>query len=602
MLCIFLSSCGVDAQARRLRVRTRPYHSDSEEEIIDEESELTEEYDERPQSANEYFKSVSSNDDYNGVYGQPTTPIPRSRASYTQSKSSTSSPRTKDTQTKAPPVQTIRNYSKVNDDGSFTFGYEAADGSFKEETRGTDCVVRGKYGYIDPDGNKREFTYVSGNPCDPNHPDENEESDRSEENLDEPENVPQNYPSRPIRPVTSRTTHAPTTVFQNQYSSSSAAASYQESAEDEQPEPIQLLQPQSQQQRATVRPQLSQHQLQSIAPGEVTIRQRPRLTVANTTPIPISYKTPTRTAHPVSITPRPTYRIPQQSLQTQLPATTYRPNVQYVTQKAAAITYSPTPTSLSVEPLTKSTYANDRKPIDFAVEFQKFQQEHSVLQQQSTTPRNLASQQPFKPSPIQQSQISSPTSNPIYQSQLVFDPKTGQYDSALFQQLPQSDGDLILNNRHQPYQHQPQFNLPQSLVSIEQLEQRNQQPIYRRPAAPVNIQAPRIPLQYPNHFSQQVYQKDQENSQVLNSQQLYAQQQELQLQQLHKDRIEAANRKPIPTGHSQPQHRFQNQPQPIRQELLPQQQSPQGFYFVQQPGQSTGQIDAFLRGHNLDFN
>lgn len=33
-------------------------------------------------------------------------------------------------------MQTIRNYNKVNDDGSFTFGYEAADGSFKEETRG----------------------------------------------------------------------------------------------------------------------------------------------------------------------------------------------------------------------------------------------------------------------------------------------------------------------------------------------------------------------------------------------------------------------------------------------------------------------------------
>lgn len=613
MMCIFLSSYAVDAQARRLRVR--PYQAESEEESIDDESELTEEYDDRPQTSNEYFKAVSSNDDYNGLYGRPTTPTSRSRASYIQPKSSTATPRTKDTQTKAPPVQTIRNYSKVNDDGSFTFGYEAADGSFKEETRGTDCVVRGKYGYVDPDGNKREFTYVSGNPCDPNHPDENEEPDRSEENLDEPENVPQNYPSRPIRPVTSRTplpqqqhfsrqttTHAPTTVFQNQYSSSSAAASYQESAEDEQPEPIQLLQPQSQQQRVTVRPQLVQHQLQSIAPDEVTIRQRPRLTVANTTPIPVSYKTPTRTSHPVSITPRPTYRVPQQSLQTQLPATTYRPNVQFVTQKAAAVTYSPTPSSLTVEPLTKTAYANVRKPIDFAVEFQKFQQEHNVVQQQSTTPRILASQRPFKPSPIQQAQISSPTSNPIYQSQLVFDPKTGQYDSALFQQLPQSDGDLILNNRHQPYQHQPQFNLPQSLVSIEQLEQRNQQPIYSRPASPVNIQASRTSLQYPNHFSQQVYQKDQENSQVLNSQQLYAQQQELQLQQLHKDRIEAANRKPIPTGHPLQQHRFQNQPQLIRQELLPQQQSPQGFYFVQQPGQSTGQIDEFLRGHNLDFN
>jgi len=43
-------------------------------------------------------------------------------------------------------VGTIRNYSHINEDGSFTFGYEAADGSFKEETRGIDCVVRGKYG------------------------------------------------------------------------------------------------------------------------------------------------------------------------------------------------------------------------------------------------------------------------------------------------------------------------------------------------------------------------------------------------------------------------------------------------------------------------
>lgn len=61
-------------------------------------------------------------------------------------------PRTKEPETKAAPVQTIRNYNKVNDDGSFTFGYEAADGSFKEETRGTDCVVRGRYGYVDPEG------------------------------------------------------------------------------------------------------------------------------------------------------------------------------------------------------------------------------------------------------------------------------------------------------------------------------------------------------------------------------------------------------------------------------------------------------------------
>ena len=36
----------------------------------------------------------------------------------------------------------------------------------REETRGIDCITRGKYGYIDPDGKRREFTYVSGLPCD----------------------------------------------------------------------------------------------------------------------------------------------------------------------------------------------------------------------------------------------------------------------------------------------------------------------------------------------------------------------------------------------------------------------------------------------------
>lgn len=82
-----------------------------------------------------------------------TTVRPLSRASTLGS----IGPRTKEPEAKAPPVATIRNYNKVNDDGSFTFGYEAADGSFKEETRGTDCVVRGRYGYVDPEG---KFIYL----------------------------------------------------------------------------------------------------------------------------------------------------------------------------------------------------------------------------------------------------------------------------------------------------------------------------------------------------------------------------------------------------------------------------------------------------------
>ena len=63
------------------------------------------------------------------------------------------------------PVATLERYSHKNEDGSFTFGYVGADGSFREETRGADCITRGKYGYIDPEGVKREYTYTSGLHC-----------------------------------------------------------------------------------------------------------------------------------------------------------------------------------------------------------------------------------------------------------------------------------------------------------------------------------------------------------------------------------------------------------------------------------------------------
>lgn len=174
-----------------------------------------------------------SADQYNGLYGQPTAAPRVSQNSYVQpqariSQNQIKPGRAKETP-KAPPVQTLRNYNKVNDDGSFTFGYEAADGSFKEETRGTDCVVRGKYGYVDPDGNKREFTYVSGNPCDPNAP--KEEEDLPEEDSNEPENVPANYPSKPVRPLRPLPAKPAVTFFQNDY----------QQDEEVQPEPEQVL-------------------------------------------------------------------------------------------------------------------------------------------------------------------------------------------------------------------------------------------------------------------------------------------------------------------------------------------------------------------------
>merc|ERR1711962_1624821 len=64
-------------------------------------------------------------------------------------------------------INTVHSYRVTNDDGSITWGYESEDGSFKEETIGVDCVTHGKYGYIDPTGELREYSYTSGNRCDP---------------------------------------------------------------------------------------------------------------------------------------------------------------------------------------------------------------------------------------------------------------------------------------------------------------------------------------------------------------------------------------------------------------------------------------------------
>lgn len=64
-------------------------------------------------------------------------------------------------------IKVLDRYSHRNEDGSFTWGYQSADGSFKEETIGVDCITTGRYGYIDPRGEVREFSYSSGIECDP---------------------------------------------------------------------------------------------------------------------------------------------------------------------------------------------------------------------------------------------------------------------------------------------------------------------------------------------------------------------------------------------------------------------------------------------------
>lgn len=414
-------------------------------------------------------------------------------------------------------------------------------------------------------GNKREFTYVSGNPCDPNNPDGSEEEERNNNQSEEDanENVPQNYPKRTNvavqrpRPTQSPTTRAPTTVFQNRYNHQSLG---QTSEEEEDDGAIQFAQiPKT-----------------SPRPAFVQSTPRPRVQVIPQTtpaPTPVVYASPSPSFTPsINITPKPSYRIQNSVLslqQTQQPpATTYRPQtVSYVTQKPVLAT---TPSYINKAQGVTFASGSTRGAIDFDSEFKKFQQETGF--------------QPVTPSPssqgtksIKSQPGSGQSSNPIYQTQLVYNPSSGQYDSALYQSIAQTDGEFQLNQRIQPYvqqYQQPQYQQPQ-------------QTVYRpQPAAP----------QPQSQIPQQVYQRQQNEQQFVNSQQLFAQQLQMQQSQLHRDRIEAAKKTQSPA------HRYQLQ-QAEPSPLLRGQQGGQQYYYLQPQAQqqSGGQIEAFLRGHNLEY-
>ncbi|CAB0001176.1 unnamed protein product [Nesidiocoris tenuis] len=104
-------------------------------------------------------------------------------------------------------------------------------------------------------------------------------------------------------------------------------------------------------------------------------------------------------AQSVTITPRPS----------QPPATTYRPQLVQV---------SSTPRPQSPK----------RPLLDLDEELKNFQLEHNVIGAPKTRPRD------------DDRPASNGNSSPIYSSELVFDPSSGQYNTVLYQQLPQSQG------------------------------------------------------------------------------------------------------------------------------------------------------------------
>lgn len=75
----------------------------------------------------------------------------------------TSNDPNKDNKDKDKDVSILKQINKVNDDGSYTYGYEASDGSFKVETRDVAGNVKGMFGFVDETGRLKRVSYSASN-------------------------------------------------------------------------------------------------------------------------------------------------------------------------------------------------------------------------------------------------------------------------------------------------------------------------------------------------------------------------------------------------------------------------------------------------------
>ena len=57
----------------------------------------------------------------------------------------------------------IKQVNEINEDGSYTVGYEASDGTFKLETKDAEGNVEGKYGFLDENGEIKIVEYSANN-------------------------------------------------------------------------------------------------------------------------------------------------------------------------------------------------------------------------------------------------------------------------------------------------------------------------------------------------------------------------------------------------------------------------------------------------------
>merc|ERR1712168_373308 len=104
--------------------------------------------------AQNQFQTQFQDYDYDPAPRAPPRQSPR-RGQAPDTRGQPTTPRTETTTN----IAILKQINEHNEDGSYTYGYEASDGTFKLETRFVDGTVQGKYGYIDANGDVKIIEY-----------------------------------------------------------------------------------------------------------------------------------------------------------------------------------------------------------------------------------------------------------------------------------------------------------------------------------------------------------------------------------------------------------------------------------------------------------
>merc|ERR1712061_291476 len=97
------------------------------------------------------------------VFSQETTESSSSSEDVAVTTVSSASTTNDATSTTEAPVVIVKQVNEINEDGTYTVGYEASDGYFKLETKDADGNVKGKYGVVDENGDIKIVEYSANN-------------------------------------------------------------------------------------------------------------------------------------------------------------------------------------------------------------------------------------------------------------------------------------------------------------------------------------------------------------------------------------------------------------------------------------------------------